>query len=68
VLNKAKGASSHFVNHALSSEEPFQWQPGYGALTFAKRDLPTIVRYVQAQKEHHRDGTLKPKMERLDSE
>ena len=44
------------------------WQPGYGALTFAKRDLAHIIAYVENQKQHHRDGTLSAKMERMEDE
>src|SRR5436190_21192923 len=66
-IGKLKGASSHFINHGeheWAQEGRFDWQPGYGALTFAKRDLAAIVRYIQRQKEHHREGTLSEKMER----
>ena len=63
-LEKIKGASSHFINRLPDRVERFYWQEGYGALTFAKRDLPRIVAYVQNQKQHHRDGTLSAKMER----
>ena len=70
-VGKIKGASSHFMNHAdhgLALERSFDWQPGYGALTFAKRDLARIVAYIAHQKEHHRNGTRSPKMERWGGE
>jgi hypothetical protein len=42
------------------------WQPGYGALTFAQKDLKRVVAYVLNQKEHHQNNTLSPQMERTD--
>lgn len=62
-LHQVKGASSHFANRLEGLTGPF-WQPGYGALTFARRDLPRIVAYVQSQKRHHQEGTLSTGMER----
>jgi putative transposase len=64
-LHKIKGASSHFANQFSGTTGTF-WQPGYGALTFARRDLARVVVYVNNQKQRHRDGTLSPKMERTD--
>jgi len=62
-LHRIKGASSHFANQTVDAGGSF-WQPGYGALTFARRDLTRIVAYVQNQKAHHRDGSVSAKMER----
>jgi REP element-mobilizing transposase RayT len=62
ALEKLKGSSSHFANALPDSY--LYWQPGYGALTFARRDLTRIVRYIDGQKEHHAAGTLSPAMER----
>lgn len=65
AMQQLEGSSSHFVNHLAPSDRRFDWQEGYGALTFAKRDLPRIVAYVDRQKEHHAQGTLSAKMERF---
>jgi len=64
AIQQLKGSSSHFVNHLAPAEQRFDWQEGYGALTFAKRELPRIVAYVDRQKAHHASGTLSAKMER----
>lgn len=58
-----KGASSHFVNQHEELEGRLYWQDGYGALTFARRDLERVVAYVANQKRHHREGALRLKME-----
>lgn len=64
AMQQLKGSSSHFVNHLEQLDQTFQWQEGYGVLTFAKQDLPRIVAYINRQKEHHANGSFSPKMER----
>lgn len=66
-LHQVKGASSHFANRLEDRSGPF-WQPGYGALTFARRDLARIVAYVRNQKQHHREGSTSSVMERTKDE
>ena len=61
-----KGGSAHHINH-LGLGDPLCWQPGYGVLTFARRDLPRIMSYVEGQKAHHAAGTLSLKMETTSS-
>jgi REP element-mobilizing transposase RayT len=67
-MQKVKGASSHFTNELPELKEHLDWQPGYGALTFSKRDLPRIVAYINNQKKHHREGTLISSLERFEEE
>ncbi len=63
-LEVIKGSSSHFINHLDDADYCLYWQPGYGALTFAKRDLLRIVSYIENQAIHHYNGKLSPRMER----
>ncbi len=52
-----KGRSSCDVNQRYPSEDNgFQWQGGYGLLTFGKLRLPQVVEYIVKQKEHHATG------------
>lgn len=64
-MNRIKGSSSHFINGFPDRRWQLYWQPGYGALTFAKRDLPRVVAYIQNQKKHHRERTLWEALERV---
>jgi putative transposase len=64
-IHKVKGSSGHDANQLLGASGSF-WQPGYGALTFARRQLPRVVAYIQNQKQHHRTGDLWPALERED--
>ena len=63
AMQRLKGSSSHFVNNEIIPEFRFVWQTGYGALTFARRDLKAVVNYVAAQKDRHRDNNLNPLLE-----
>jgi putative transposase len=63
-VSRIKGSSSHFVNHHPKSARPFAWRPGYGVLTFAKAELPRVVRYIERQKIHHGDRSIHAKLER----
>ena len=57
------------VNQILqASEEKFEWQPGYGVVSFGTRNLDWILRYVARQKEHHRQGTTAERLERFTEE
>lgn len=57
VLRDIKHASSVWV-HETAGQSEFAWQEGYGAFTFTRRDLASVVRYIESQEEHHRHRTF----------
>lgn len=61
-IKHLKGASSHFIRG--ESGDYFAWQGGYGIFSISERNLPIAVRYVEQQKQHHREGTTIPRLER----
>ena len=65
-IGDVKGNSSHYVNHVVRTGVDFYWQDEYGVFSFGERDLPSVVRYIQNQKQHHAEATLIAAMERLD--
>ena len=67
-VGRLKGASSHWVTHVSGHEGPFAWQEGYGAISFGKRALPQVVKYVQRQRDRHQSGKIIPAMERVEIE
>jgi len=68
-IAQAKGLSTHEFNAMYPDLDPnFQWQGGYGALTFGAKRLPFVVDYIQRQKEHHAQATIEPYLERIDDE
>lgn len=65
-IGDVKGNCSHFVNHVIKPGFEFYWQDEYGVLSFGEKNLPSVVRYIHNQKQHHADGTLVAVMERMD--
>ncbi len=67
-IGKLKGASSHWVKHVLHYPGEFDWQRGYGVLSYAGRNLKNVISCVCGQKEHHRNQTVNEMLERWDEE
>jgi putative transposase len=66
-IGKLKGGSSHEVNHqGAGNSKQLQWQGGYGVVSFGTRDLPWVVAYIENQREHHANGTIHERLERVD--
>jgi putative transposase len=63
VMKRLKGASSHAVR---TTHPGFTWQSEYGALSFGERALPQVCAYVLNQAEHHRNGTVLARLERVE--
>ena len=64
-----KGASSHNINKGpIPYEHTFRWQGGYGIFSLGQKQLPYTIAYVQNQKEHHRNDSTIPVLERIDQE
>ena len=64
VVHDAKGSSSHLVN-AEGIGRGLYWQPGYGAMSIRKKDVPAVRRYIQEQKQRHDESRLWADLERL---
>ena len=54
-----KANSSKFINEKHWIRGKFNWQEGYGAFTYAKSQLDTVVKYILNQPQHHRKQTFK---------
>ena len=53
-----KGDSSKWIHEKFPKLRAFAWQDGYGAFTVSKSNLAGVVRYIQNQREHHRQRTF----------
>jgi putative transposase len=65
LVQKIKGASSHFMTHEVAGMSEFQWQGGYGAFSFSKSALERVKEYVRNQEAHHADSTTYEHLERI---
>ena len=45
-----------------------EWQGGYGAVSFGTKDLEWVKAYVRNQRQHHAQGTVHERLERITSE
>jgi putative transposase len=62
LIGQLKGASSHYINQRYA-DGSFMWQAEYGVLSFSETSLSRIVDYVNNQKKHHAENTVKLTME-----
>ncbi|MBI4790272.1 MAG: IS200/IS605 family transposase [Chloroflexi bacterium] len=66
-VGQVKGAASFHINHLPTRPPtPFDWQRGYGVVSFGQKDLDRVIAYVRNQKEHHRCGDVIAGLERDD--
>ena len=68
-VGQLKGASSHEINQTLSQRDKIlQWQSGYGVVSFGAGDLDWVIDYVRRQKEHHAQGKIHTRLERINGD
>ena len=53
-----KGDSSKWIHEEFPGLREFSWQDGYGAFTVSKSNIPSVISYIQDQREHHRKKTF----------
>ena len=64
LIKDLKGGSSHDLNTQLGRKEPY-WQRGYGVVSFGKKNLAWVLRYIADQKEHHAKRRVQDRLERI---
>lgn len=68
LMQQVKGDSSEWINKERLTKQRFRWQEGYGAFSYARSQMDTVVRYIQNQQIHHkRKKFLAEYQEMLDS-
>jgi putative transposase len=53
LMRLVKGDSSEWINKEGFTTRKFQWQEGYGAFSYSKSQLDSVVKYIANQQEHH---------------
>jgi hypothetical protein len=48
-----------YINENKLTPFSFNWQKGYGAFTYRKKDLPMINQYINNQDQHHKIKSFK---------
>jgi len=53
LIQEVKRDSSEWINQQRLVMGRFSWQEGYSAFSYSKSQVPTIVKYIATQEEHH---------------
>lgn len=58
LLQDVKGSSSKWINEKNFLKVKFEWQEGYGAFSYSKSSVNTVINYIKNQEEHHKNKTF----------
>jgi REP element-mobilizing transposase RayT len=53
LVRDVKANSSKFINEKRWMVGRFGWQEGFGAFSYSRSQLDTVIRYIQNQQKHH---------------
>lgn len=53
LVRDIKANSSRFINEKRWVLGRFSWQEGFGAFSYSRSRLGTVIRYIENQQEHH---------------
>jgi putative transposase len=58
LVQNVKTESSKWIKAQKLCAQPFAWQEGYGAFSYAKSQVHDVVKYIKNQELHHRKETF----------
>jgi REP element-mobilizing transposase RayT len=53
LVRDVKAGSSKFINEKHWVMGRFSWQEGFGAFSYSRSQLATVIRYIENQQKHH---------------
>ncbi len=59
LVRDVKAGSSKFINDNNLVKGKFNWQEGFGAFSYSKSQIDTVIKYILNQEEHHKIKTFK---------
>ena len=59
LMEQVKSGSSKWINDKKLILGKFNWQDGFGAFTYSKSHIDSVVKYVLSQPEHHKKQSFK---------
>lgn len=63
LVRDVKRDSTNFVNEEIKPKNKFGWQEGFGAFSYSRSAIDTVVKYILNQEEHHRRKTFREEYE-----
>ncbi|WP_269536949.1 transposase [Cerasicoccus fimbriatus] len=64
-IEHVKTESSRWIKTQGEQYANFAWQRGYGVFSISPSHLPSLIEYINDQKEHHRRETFQDEYRRL---
>ncbi|HEU0010849.1 MAG TPA: IS200/IS605 family transposase [Verrucomicrobiae bacterium] len=58
LVRDIKAGSSGFIKRKRWVAGRFSWQEGFGAFSYSRSQLDTVIRYIQNQQKHHAKKTF----------
>jgi len=59
LVRDIKAGSSNFINDSEWMSGKFNWQEGFGAFSYSRSHIDTVIKYILNQEDHHRKKTFK---------
>jgi putative transposase len=59
LVREIKKSSSAFIKEEKLSHFDLNWQAGFGAFSYSISSLDSVIKYIQNQKEHHKNISFK---------
>ena len=59
LVRDVKAGSSNFINEKKWMQGHFNWQEGFGAFSYSRSQIDTVIKYILNQEEHHRKQTFR---------
>lgn len=59
TVGKIKANSTLWIHETFPERSEFWWQRGYAAFSVSHSSAPTVVSYIEGQKEHHRKASFR---------
>lgn len=59
LVGDIKAGSSGFIKRKRWVAGRFSWQEGFGAFSYSRSQLDTVIRYIQNQQKHHARKTFR---------
>jgi REP element-mobilizing transposase RayT len=59
LVRDLKAGSSNFINQQHWVKGKFNWQEGFGAFSYSKSQIDSVIKYILSQEEHHKKTTFR---------
>lgn len=59
LVRDIKAGSSNFINQQHWVRGKFNWQEGFGAFSYSKSQIDSVIKYILSQEEHHKKTTFR---------